>query len=368
MPELRNVEDMMRGNKTRRRTSGTLNAQLSKHGGLQQETRYDTSKITVFKHGTIMNRHNREDPKDPIIDVDMTIPEALYSTHPEVVIKQPYRGTVHLQPTREPNDRGSRSSTTARNQTNLASPYFAANENGRKRRSSSISNSVVEVLQNTSGPSTKQQNAGSIQKMSAFTFPKGQAGSDVSEDELGMDDKSHRETAQKLLRKRQKTNGSSTLAQMDLHRDSDSYTSNDESGKADMIRTNLPKNGKPKKQRGEDRFNVLQIFCEAYAWLPGGSIKPWSLLQNCEAGVLTVFDDEGSAVKDLILTPNQITKIVRSTDDGKLILFKAVDQTAKSARQIYLELQDSDQRDQFCENMKAVLPNVGMMVPKTGLV
>lgn len=122
-----------------------------KHTGRNSNTSPDTNErgdqlISVvdgtFKHCDVMNRRDGEDPEDPIIDVDMTGSEAPQKTHPQLVVpSSPYKGSARIKHPREPKDREGQTSNPAHDQT----------VNGRKRRSSSVSNSAVGVAQDNSG-------------------------------------------------------------------------------------------------------------------------------------------------------------------------------------------------------------------------
>jgi hypothetical protein len=196
---------------------------------------------------------------------------------------------------------------------------------------------------------------------------------DVSMDELTYDRLNH-QMADTLLAKHkaakatfEKSKGTASRSQSITVDDfSDDDLANN---KADIIKTDFTSSGKAKSKKllGETRFEVLQVFSAAHKWLVAGSQKKYSLHENCGEGLLTIFDENGSAVPDLVLAPRSISKIVQGEDNSKLVLHKCLDQTAKRSPQICLEFSHGDDCAKFVTRMKKFTPNLGI-VPKDGLV
>jgi hypothetical protein len=316
----------------------------------------------VFKHAEVVNG---EDPNDLISDVEIVErPKASRKTSVQVVIHPTsrYQGTSFKEPPRVKSSTGqSKPFTKTPSQTDLTSSYFNGNDGGRKANA----NSEVASVLNKPGR-TRQQNRLSTQKNGAFSISNGRRESYDSLDELSLDNEAqHRKAAQQLLTQRKQADGSSAAANAQMRYSVDSDNSEDEHKRANILTTTLPGKRKPAKLPGQDRFSVIQVFSERTAWLFPERSKPWYIIQNCKAGILTVFNDEDDAVKDLELVPTSIKQVHRNEKDGKVLLIKAADRTAKNADKICLELGDSDQSEDFCKNFKAFSSEIsnGMKTP-----
>jgi hypothetical protein len=363
------VEDTMRVIKNRRRNSGPLNAQTPKSVGQKQQVRPESKKQTIINYGDIMNVYDGEDPEDPISDLEGLGPEVLRKTRLKLAIPaSSYKGTANRMLAREPDDRRRSGSTTTRKQTATTSPHFPPNQNGLKRRSSSISNSVAEVAQNGSdATSKKHRRENSAQRKSVSTFSKGRRASELSEDELGMDESQSREMAESLLAKRKEMNGSLNAANVQHLSEADSSYCEDER-KADMVVTSLSKKGKQNQVPQDGQFQVIQVFTQREVWLFHGLDKPWLLRQDMGTGILNFFNEDGHLVPDLSLESKVFTQIQRNAENGKLVILKSADNTLKRAYQIYLELANKDESETFCKNVKSLVKPPFVIQSKSRLV
>lgn len=354
------VEDGLRVTKTRRKMNGPANVQSSKSVEHQQHTGSEIPNAKTFKHGKVMNGHDGEDPEDPIIDADTLGPETQHRTVVGVVIPSPNRGTANVRPTRERDDKGRRGSTTARNETAITSPYFHANGNGdsQKRRGSVMSNSV-DVAQNESGPMTRERCGNLAQKKSGSHLSGHRETNDLGMDELDLSKDPHRKTARVLPTKNKQLKGSSS-ANVQRQSNVDNESSEDELDKGDMVTNSLTRKRNQRKIPG--RFQVNQVFSHRHAWLSHGLDKPWLLDQDLKTGILKFFNADGHHVPDLDLMSTGFNKIERNDQNGKLVIHKPADDTARGAHHIHLELANKDQSDDFYSNICRVLPTIGTRV------
>jgi hypothetical protein len=131
--------------------------------------------------------------------------------------------------------------------------------------------------------------------------------------------------------------------------------------KSNIQRTNFSnsKKGRQPKPSGEERFNVLQVYSSSHRWLFSSEKKTWSLHENCKAGLLSFFDDQGAAVPGLVLNPKSITKIMRADNYPKIVIHKSTDSTAHRSSKICVEFSERDAAIALLERIKKVIPNVG---------
>jgi hypothetical protein len=134
--------------------------------------------------------------------------------------------------------------------------------------------------------------------------------------------------------------------------------------KADMHHTGFGNSKKVKqsKPRGEEWFGVVQVFCGSRKWLVASEGKTWSLHENCQANVLTFFDDQGTAVKDLTLHLGSLRKIERGKRYPKMVIHKSIDQTANKTSQICVEFSERDDGSAFIERLKKFSPSIGDII------
>lgn len=349
--EFHNVENIVQPNKNRRRVSGASHGQALKTSGASKFANPSTSGKWVGKHGDAMEGEGHEDHADPIVDPNMDIAYNLQKTTPQVIITSGYKGNAGSELARgRQNGSASNISTMAQKQTLQASHYFTTTDNGRKRRNSSDPNSDGEWTLVKSTQTTKQQNGGPIQRKGASCLSSDRRESDASLDELA-DDPQHPQTAQHIPRKRKQGTGSLVAAKNESHFNVDDDNSDNEHKKADMVTDSIPK-GKRRKKTPKGEFKVIQVFSERHKWLFHGHEQPWSLVQDPESGNLAILNDQGVAVKELELFPRSFSQIHRCRENGKVFIIKSADQTAKNADKICLELGDSDQSEDFSDNVK----------------
>ena len=356
MQEYQIVESMIQPqSRTRRRTASSSNGQGPKSGGAHQFLKPSAPAATVIPHSEV------DDISDD--DVQMIDPGMAVRTTAQVVIHQPYKGTGNLRLTRAKPNGGVRSTPTAASKyTGTASPYF--NHGDRRSSTESMSEKASTLPQRKHISNQQIENPPKVNGTVAGS--KRPRNSDLDLDELSHEvpasPDSNTGEAMHLLRKSTQTNGSSNGAKnKDPHSVDDDY-SEDEHKKADMVTTSLPKKRKLTNVPGEGRFDVIQIFSERTPWLIPGQSKPWYIVQNCAAGVLTVVDDKGGDVKDLKLAPTSITQLHRNIVDGKILLVKAADQTAKKASKICLELGNCGQSEDLVNNFKMFFPSISSPV------
>ena len=345
MKEYQNVESLMQPPiKNRRKFAGTSNGQGPKTGSVNQFLKPAAREATIIRQSEVV-----DDISDD--DVEMVGSGIAGRTTPQVVIPS-HRGTRILKPAREkPNGTTRNISTTSKN-TGTASPFFS--QEGRHGSVEFISE-VAPILSRSKHMS-RQQNGNLSKANGTAPLSKRSRNSDLDLDEL-----SHEVPASpggntgsgtRLFGKRKQANGSSAAVKTESHCNVDSDNSDHERKKADMVTTSLSKRSKRGKELGGNRFDVVQVFSERTPWLFPEHSKSWHLFQNCEAGILTIFNDDGDAVEDLELVPASIKHIRRNEKNGKIFIIKAADQTARRADKICLELSDPYQSEDFTNNMK----------------
>jgi hypothetical protein len=189
---------------------------------------------------------------------------------------------------------------------------------------------------------------------------------ELSTEQLPPGELKHYKKAQQLLRQKDRfedlsadSRGGNSRQQSIILGDS----SDDESRrkKSDIQRTNFGNSKKVKqpKPSGEERFNVLQVYSSSHRWLVSSEKKTWSLHENCKAGLLSFFDDQGAAVPGLVLNPNSITKYMRADKYPKIVIHKSSDSTAHRSSKICVEFSERDAAIALLERIKKVIPSVG---------
>jgi len=252
---------------------------------------------------------------------------------------------------------------------------YWADQNGAQRLGSSASRSKTGSTTDRNFRRTTRQDdeRPSQSKSSIFnTHYEDEASLDeLSTEQIPPAERKHFQVAQQLLRREDNvedlsaaSRGSNSRQQSIVLEDS----SDDENRrkKSDMNRTEFSNTKKVKqsKPREEERFVVLQVYSPSYKWLLAGK-KTWSLHENCQAGLLTFFDDQGAAVPGLELNPNSIGKIERGKDNSKIVIHKSKDQTANRSSQICVEFLERDEGSILIERMKKFSPLI-TGVPKEG--
>ncbi len=277
-----------------------------------------------------------------------------------------YQGTSHKQPSRPKEKIWGNGDARQAPEEDKFSRFFPTTQNPQQRKNSIGSNSDDGTgPSRTSAGLSGQQNGNPSTKKAPSRTSSPLLDPDASVDELNADE-FYQQTAGGLLAKQKtakaaesKSKGADERSQsITLHESSDDDLVNK---KADMVSTDFvsASKAKSKKQPGEARFDVIQVFSKSHKWLLASSRKRWSLLENCKQGILTIFDENGDAVPDLVLAPQSITKIMRGDDNPKLHLSKSLDQTAKKSSQICLELSDLSECDFFTERMKKSFSTLG---------
>jgi hypothetical protein len=278
-----------------------------------------------------------------------------------------YQGTSHREPSRSKGKIWGNGTARQAPEEDKMSKYFPTAQKNQQRRISSGSHSADDTAPSrTSARLSDQQNGIPSNKRAASRNPSPPLNPDVSIDELNADE-FHRHTAGTLLAKQKTAKGADSKSKgadkrsqsITLDESSDDDLSND---KANMITTDFTPSSKakPKKQPGEATFVVLQVFSKPHKWLLASSGKRWSLHENSKQGILTIFDENGIAVPDLVLVPMSISRIAQCKDNSKVVLSKASDQTAKRAAQIYLEFSDREEREFFVQRMKEADSTIGV--------
>jgi hypothetical protein len=344
--EYQNVESLMQPPiKNRRKVAGASNGQGPKTVSVHQFLKPAAREATIIRHSEVV-----DDISDD--DVEMVGSGIAGRTTPQVVIPS-YKDTGNLKPAREkPNGTTRNTSITTSKNTGTASPFFS--QEGRRGSVESISEVAPIMPQNK--PTSRQQNGNLSKVNGAAPLSKRSRNSDLDLDELSHEvpasPDGNRGGGTRLLGKRKQANGSLAAARTESPCNVDSDDSDLERKKAVMVTTSLSKRSKRAKVPGETRFDVIQVFSERTPWLFPEHSKSWHIFQNCEAGILTIFNDGGDAVEDLELVPASINQIHRNEKNGKILIIKAADRTARGAVKICLELSDPYQSEDFTNNMK----------------
>jgi sentrin-specific protease 7 len=369
--EFQRVEEMV--NPRRRQISHSTGGQMSKGGGSNRFLAMDAEgkKRSAVR---LDESVDGDDPNDPISDSDAEFPQNQPDKKGsvQVLISGPHKGSAfRVPPQRKANGTLNLDVTRSSTQTGTMSEYFAPAQDRQRKLNSAGSHYANEPRPNRNlARLTRQQDLKS-KKESARSTSNGSYEDSMSLDEISTDhhrkDFAGKLIAGRLVEEREKSNRSSTLTNgRDLRNrpSGDDSTSEEDvlAKKADIKHTDFGNSKKLKRKKipGEDWYDVVQVFSKADRWLVEGSKSAWSLCQNCEAGVLTIFDEKNSAVPDLVLVPRSVNKIMQGLDNSKIIIFKAVDQTAQRANMICLEFKDSDQSKLFTDKMKLYMPNIGV--------
>jgi hypothetical protein len=253
--------------------------------------------------------------------------------------------------------------------TSKTSEYWA-NQNGAQRLGSSASRSkTVSTTDRNFRRTTRQDDDRPSQSKSSIfnTHYEDEASLDeLSTEQIPPAERKHFQVAQQLLRKEDNVENLSAASRGSNSRQQsivleDSSDDENRRKKSDMQCTNFGNSKKVKqpKPSGEERFDVLQVYCPSHRWLVSSENKTWSLHENCKAGLLSFFDDQGAAVPGLVLNPKSITKYMRADNYPKIVIHKSSDSTAHRSSKICVEFSERDAAITLLERIKKAIPNVG---------
>jgi hypothetical protein len=313
--------------------------------------------------------------EDPISDGDdlavvQPLPVKKPRTTVQVQIPAPqqssYKGTSNKSASRDLRKLWGNGSSDAASKT---SKYFV-DQNGTERPGSSGSGSKIgSTTDRNFRRTTRQDDIRPSQSKSSSS-------NNHYEDEASLDELSteqilpgevkHSRKAQQLFRKEDNFEDLSVDSREGNSRQQSIFlgdSSDDEKrkNKSDIQRTNFGNSKKVKqpKPSGEKRFNVLQVYSSSHRWLDSSENKTWSLHENCKAGLLSFFDDQGAAIPGLVLNPQSITKYMRADNYPKIVIHKSSDSTAHRSSKICVEFSERDTASTLLERIKKVIPNVG---------
>jgi hypothetical protein len=327
--------------------------------------------------------NDRELSIDPIqsdSEPHATVPKHVQTSRTTLQIQIPsqrqsassYQGNSYLKPPRnQPNGRH-REFTAAAVQGPTVSQHFSQANSEMQRRNSrgSISGDEMANIHNAQ-QATRQQARSSAKKSnknppSSVRYEDDGAVDEISAEHYRREEQMEYELAQKLLAKpkhNHRLDSKRGSAQHQIFQVAVSSDEEDTRRKGDIPQTNFStsKKTKAKQNPNEERYDISQVLIKGHTWLHEGNNNIWSLRLNCQENTLSIHNEHGSAVSDLILAPRSIHKILRGRDNSKVVVFKAADQSVRGASMLHLEFLDRDQSEGFVEKVKSFSPNIGVI-------
>ncbi|CAL3970080.1 unnamed protein product [Diplocarpon coronariae] len=112
------------------------------------------------------------------------------------------------------------------------------------------------------------------------------------------------------------------------------------------------------KDHGVQVYEISQVFAPGHNWLIPARHEKWLLHQNCEAGVITILNENGTDPVVMSMNIRSIHRLEWSRKSSKLGIFKTQDQSTRGASNIYIEFQDCDETAAFVEYTRSYDTNI----------